>query len=214
VYGWLAGLEGTIGIGDQLQQPVDATFQDLFEFVNFAMAGHFEAKNEKAVFLTDLSYTSLGQSKDGQVGNETVNVDLDITQWIFELGGGFRPTPEFDVLFAWRYYVIDMGGTLTGPGEPNSRQNEQKWGDLFVGGRYTKWLREKWLVSIRGDIGAGGSAFAWFADVAVGYRFTDLLTGVVSWRTLSVDREANSDGNYFKYDIVQSGLGIGLGFHF
>lgn len=214
VYGWLAGLKGTIGVGDQLNQPVDATFGDLKEMVNFAMAGHFEMRNPKAVFLADVAYTSLGSSQDGQVGDEPVTVDLDINQWIIELGGGFSPSPEFDVLFAWRYYILDMGATGTSTFDSRSRSNEQKWGDIFIGGRFHKLLLEKWIVSVRGDIGAGGSDFAWFANIGLGYQFTDLLSALVSWRVLYVDREANSDGNYFKYDMKQSGLGIGLGFSF
>ena len=45
LYGWLTGLEGTIGFGDQFQEPVEATFDDLLNYVDFSMAGHFEAKN-------------------------------------------------------------------------------------------------------------------------------------------------------------------------
>jgi hypothetical protein len=214
LYGWLAGLEGTIGFGDVLQEPVSATFEDLLGYVDFAMAGHFEAKNRSAVLLTDVSYTALGSSRDGQVGNQTVNVDLDIVQWIIELGGGYRVSQEFDVLLAGRYYILDTGATSTSIVGSHAGEAEQSWGDLYIGARYSKLLREKWIVSIRGDIGAGGSDFAWYGDVAFGYRFTDLLSGVVAWRVLSLDREADSDGNYFKYDVVQNGLGIGLGFSF
>ena len=59
LYGWLAGLDGTIGFGDEFQEPVNATFEDLLNYVDFAMAGHFEAKNRTAVLLTDVSYTAL-----------------------------------------------------------------------------------------------------------------------------------------------------------
>lgn len=47
LYGWLAGLEGTVGIGDVGSAPVSATFDDLWGFVDFAMAGHAEIKNAK-----------------------------------------------------------------------------------------------------------------------------------------------------------------------
>jgi hypothetical protein len=214
LYGWLAGLEGTIGFGDALQEPISATFEDLLNYVDFALAGHFEAKNRSAVLLTDVSYTNLGSSQDAQVRNQTVSVDLDITQWIVELGGGYRVSQQFDVLVAGRYYILDTGATSESIAESATGEAEQSWGDIYVGARYSRLFREKWFTSIRGDIGAGGSDFAWYGAVALGYRFTDLLSGGVAWRTLSLDREADSDGNYFKYDVVQNGLGIGLGFSF
>ena len=108
----------------------------------------------------------------------------------------------------------DAGATSTSIAGGKTGDAEQSWGDIFVGARYTKPFKEKWFVSVRGDIGAGGSDFAWFGDVGLGYRFTDLLSGIVSYRALSVDRTADSDGNYFKYDMIQNGLGIGLGFSF
>ena len=214
IYGWLAGLDGTVGFGDALQEPVSVTFEDLLGFVDFAMAGHFEAKNRSAVLLTDISYTNLGASRDGQVMNQNVSVELDITQWIIELGGGYRVSPQVDVLLAGRYYILDTGVTSASIAGSSTGEADQSWGDIFVGARYSNLLREKWIVSIRGDIGVGGSDFAWFGNAAFGYRFTDLLSGVVAWRVLSLDREPDSDGNYFKYDVVRNGLGIGLGFTF
>lgn len=215
VYGWLAGLEGTIGFGDIVQEPVEATFDDILGFVDFALAVHFEARNRKAVILTDISYTDLGSSRDAQVANQPVSVDVDITQWILEFGGGYRVSKEFVALLVGRYYILDTGATSESIAGTSTGEAEQSWGDIYIGARYSKLLREKWIVSIRGDIGAGGSDFAWFGDVALGYRFTKLLSGIVSWRVLSLDREPDSDsGDYFKYDVVQNGLGIGLGFSF
>jgi hypothetical protein len=214
LYGWLAGLSGTIGVGDELQEPVDATFEDLAGMVDFALACHYEAKNSRVALIGDVSYTDLGSSRDGQVGNETVSVELDITQWIIEVGGGYRFSKEFLVLLATRYYILDMGATSTSIAGGKTGETEQDWGDIFIGARYSNLLRQKWIVSIRGDIGTGGSDFAWFGDVALGYRITNLLSGLVSYRVLSLDRQPDSDGNYFKYDVVQSGLGIGLGFSF
>lgn len=69
------------------------------------------------------------------------------------------------------------------------------------------------MFSLRGDIGVGGSEFAWFGNALVGYRFNEKLSAGVAWRVLSLDREPDGD-NYFLYDVTQSGLGIGVGFAF
>lgn len=92
------------------------------------------------------------------VRNQDVTVDLDINQWIVEVGTGYRISSEFDV-------------------------------------------------------GVGGSDFAWFGDVLVGYRFNERFSTSVAYRILSLDRQPDED-NFFLYDITQSGLGVGLGFGF
>jgi hypothetical protein len=214
-YGWLAGLEGTMGFGDQFQEPVDATFKDLAGYVDFAIAGRFEAINPQMAFFTDVAYTDLSSSREAEIRNQTVTVNMDITQWILEFGGGYRVKEEILILFAGRYYVLDTGATSTTIAGGKTGEAEQSWGDIYVGVRYKNLFREKWIVSIRGDIGAGGSELAWFGEATVGYRFTELISGLFGYRILSLDREPDSDGeNYFKYDMVQNGFGIGLGFSF
>jgi hypothetical protein len=214
LYGWLAGLEGTMGFGDRFQEPVDATFEDLLGFVDFAMAGRFEAIHRRLALFADVSYIDLNSSRDAQVRNQTVNVEMDITQWILEVGGGYRLNREFLLLLAGRYYILDTGATSESVAGGKTGEAEQSWGDIYVGARYKNLFRERWIVSIRGDIGAGGSEFAWFGEATVGYRFTDLISGLLGYRILSLDREPDSDDSYFKYDMVQNGFGIGLGFSF
>ncbi len=103
LYAWLSGVEGTIGIGQAGDQPVDASFSDLAGLLDFAAAGHFEAHNDKIVLITDVNYVGLGSERDAEVDGEPVSVNMDFSQWIVELSGGYRITPEFDVLLAGRY---------------------------------------------------------------------------------------------------------------
>ncbi len=158
LYGWLAGLEGTVGIGDVGSAPVSATFDDLWGFVDFAMAATPRSRMPRNLFLADVSCTGLSDERAAMVRNQDVTVDLDINQWIVEVGTGYRISSEFDV-------------------------------------------------------GVGGSDFAWFGDVLVGYRFNERFSTSVAYRILSLDRQPDED-NFFLYDITQSGLGVGLGFGF
>jgi hypothetical protein len=213
LYAWLSGLEGTVGVGDFASTPVDASFDDLAGFVDFSMAGHFEAKNMKNIFLAEVFYVGLSDERDGEVANQPATIDMDLDEWIVETGGGYRVNPEFDVLVVGRWYYLDMGETstsITGSSTGNATVN---WGDIYLGGRYSKILKEKWILSIRADIGVGGSEFAWFGNALAGYRFNDKFSASVAWRVLSLDRQPEGD-NYFLYDMTQSGLGIGLGFGF
>lgn len=90
LYGWLTGLEGTIGVLNVAEEPVDASFDDLLGYVDFALAGHFEAKQATTVLLTDVAYFNLGSERDATVANQPVAVDLDLQQWILLTASGSR----------------------------------------------------------------------------------------------------------------------------
>lgn len=214
IYGWLAGLDGTIGIGDVAEEPVSATFDDLLDYVDFAMAGHYEARGPKSVFLADISYTGLGSEQDGQIGNQPVHVKMDLDQWIIEMAGGYRVAPQVDILLAGRYYIIDTGATFSQDDNEQSGSISESWFDFFLGARYHTTFGSKWFTSIRGDIGTGGSDFAWFGQVALGYKFSEHWGTTVAWRILSLDYTGNEGSSYFRYDVAQSGLGLAIGYQF
>jgi hypothetical protein len=214
LYGWLAGLEGTIGVGDKVEEPVEATFDDLVGYVDFALAGHFEARGAKTVWLADISYTGLGSERDAQVLNQPVTVKMDLDQWIFELGGGYRVSRSVDLLVAGRYYQLDTGATFESVEDEPTGAVSQGWFDVFIGGRYHTTFGEKWFASVRGDVGAGGSDFAWFGQIALGYNLSDRFGLAAAWRILSLDYNGDDGSSYFRYDVTQSGLGLGLGYRF
>ena len=215
IYAWLAGMDGTIGVvpaGGGV--PVEANFSDLAGFLDFAAAGHFEAQTDKAVLLGDINYVGLGAERGAEIAGEPVTVDMDYNQWIFELGGGYRLSREFDLLLVGRYYIQDLGETATGISGSEPNESSHSWGDIFVGARWTKFLGEHWWISLRGDIGAGGSSFAWFGDAGFGYRFSDLVSLGLAYRVLSLDYETGSGADFYKYDVAMGGPGMVLVFTF
>ena len=214
LYGWLAGLEGTVGIGDVAEEPVSATFDDLAGFVDFAMAGHYEVRGPKSVFLADISYTGLGSERDAEVLNQPVTVKTDLDQWIIELAGGFRVAPKFDVLVATRFYILDTGATVSSIDEEQSGSVSDSWIDIFLGARYHTTFGSKWFASVRGDIGTGGSDFAWFGQASLGFKFSEHWGAVAALRVLSLDYTGDEGASYLRYDVTQSGLGLGLGYQF
>ena len=217
VYAWLSGLDGTIAatpLGGGV--PVSAKFSDLAGFLDFAAAGHFEAQNPNFVFLGDVNYVGLGADRDAEVAGETVSVEMDYDQWIFELGGGYRISPEFDLLLVGRLYSQNLGQTqIAGEGTTASETNHT-WADVFLGARWTKFLGERWWLSVRGDVGTGGSDFAWFGNAGFGYRFSDLISLGLAYRILSQDYETGSvlGDDYYRYDVALNGLGLALVFTF
>lgn len=214
-YGWLTGLEGEMGIGDAATFPVTASFEELLDYVDFASAVHFEAQEPRAVLITDVAYFNLGAEREAMVRNSTVNIDMDLQEWVFELGGGYRITPELDLILAGRWYVLDFGADSTSPWGSSNLDNTHDWGDIYAGARYTTSFMEKWTVSARADVGTGGSELALFGNLLVAYRFTDLISAGIGWRGLSLERKPDRDnGDYLLYDMTQDGAGIGVGFTF
>jgi len=214
-YAWLMGLDGTIGLSPiGAGQPVDASFSDLAGFLDFAAAGHFEAHNPRFRLLGDVNYARLGATRDATIDGQTVSVDLDYTQWILELGGGYRLSGVVDLLLVGRYYIQDLGNTAEGITGSSTSKTSYSWGDVFVGARWTQPLGDRWWFSIRGDIGAGGSDFAWMGNAGLGYRFSDLFTLGLAYQILSMDYQTGSGTDYYKWDVALNGLGLILGFTF
>ena len=213
IYFWLTGLEGEMGIGDAVTAPVGATFSDLLNFVDFAMAGHVEAKNPRVVLVTDLAYFNLGSERDATVLKQPVAIDLDVQEYVFELAGGYRVTPEVDLFLAGRWYLFEFGAATTSEFGSSSADDSHSWGDIYAGARWTRSFEEDWFFSVRGDIGTGGSEFAWFTNIALGYHFNETVSAGVGWRSLSLDREPGDD-DFLLYDVTQAGFGLGVGFSF
>jgi len=214
LYGWFSGLDGTVGVGRLGDQPAEASFSDLVGYLDFTASGYFEARNPKMVLMTDIYYVNLGAERDVEILKQTVKTDMDFSQWILQLGGGYRVSEEFDVLLTGRYYIFDLGVTASAISGEKTSEDTHNWGDVFVGGRYHTVLGAKWLLSIRGDLGLGGSDFAWFGNAVVGYQFTELFSLGLGYRVLSLDYETGADADYFKYDVTTDGIGLEAKFSF
>jgi hypothetical protein len=211
LYGWFTGLDGTLAVGRVAEVPVSASFEDIAGYLDFAAAVHFEARNPRVVLIADVFYAGLGAEREATVAKQTVEIDMDLDQWILEGAAGYRVTPELDVILAGRYYMFDLGGTATGPLDGQAGERSVDWGDVYMGARYSRALGAKWFASIRGDVGVGGSDFAWLADAAVGYRFNERFSAGLAYRWLSLDYETGSGQDYFGYDMTTAGLGLALG---
>ncbi len=83
-----------------------------------------------------------------------------------------------------------------------------------MGVEYRADLGSRWLLSLRGDVSAGGSDFSWYANAAVGYRLGKSTAVAVAYRILSVDYESGTGLERRKYDVVTNGFALGLAFGF
>ena len=209
VYGWLAGIDGTIGAGNVGDVPVKASFSDLAGFVDFSMGLSFEARQPKYIIGADGFWVNLSETRTAQIeGGAELDIDLSMKEYIGALGGAYRVTPLFDVWLTGRMYTIKSDADWQG-----SSLDEQShtWADIYVGARYHREFAQRWLAAVRADIGTGGSDFAWYGDALLGFRFTPTFMMGAGYRVLSLDR-VEEDGDYFKWDIAMNGLGIFMNF--
>ena len=68
-------------------------------------------------------------------------------------------------------------------------QGDQDWVDLSVGFRLLTNLdnTEKWMFTLRGDLGAGGSDFTWSGSVLFIRRFGKRVALLLGYRAIDVD---------------------------
>ena len=213
LYGWFAGMEGTLGIANQDEQ-FQATLSDLLKNFTFTAGGHFEAQNPKLSLILDLFYVGLKEDVAAKnVGNTNIipNASVELNEWIIEGAIGYRAMSELEVLFATR--VFAMNADLLN-GNQTLGSNNKTWAAIYLGARYTKEFDKKWYAALRGDLGYGGNAFTWFANAAVGYRFSELFSLALAYRILNMEYEDGSGIKYFKFDGTTSGFGLGFIFSF
>lgn len=213
LYGWFAGIDGTVGVA-VLEQQVDATPSDLLKNLQFTMGGHFEAQDPIVSLIADVFYMGLGQETQVEktIGRNTITKtgSLDLKEWVVEGAIGYRISKKFEMLLASRFYQMDVDITI----DDNDISKQKKWFDVFIGARYKTEFAEKWFTSVRADIGRGGSDFAWFGNAEFGYNFSKLFALSFSYRILSVDFKDGEGRNYFLYDTFNHGFGLAAVFNF
>jgi hypothetical protein len=214
LYGWFAGMTGDVGIANQ-QEQFDVTLSELLKNLTFTAGVHFEAQNPKIVLIFDGFYFGVKKDADEITlrNGSTYTPDADVTfdEWLIEGSAGYRITPEFDVLVATRVFGLntDLESNNTTLASAN-----KTWVAVYAGGRYSKDFSEKWYGSIRADAGYGADGFVYFANAAVGYRFSKLFSIALAYRILNMDYESGSGVDYFLYEATASGFGLGFVFSF
>src|SRR5262245_52337304 len=66
-YLWGAGLQGRVGVGQALSAPIDLSFGDTLEALDFAFMGVVEARKDRFGFSADLAHLNLGAGITGPV---------------------------------------------------------------------------------------------------------------------------------------------------
>jgi len=201
-----ASLDGTVAVRGR-EADIDVSFSEALENLEFGFQGHFEARNEKWIILSDITYMGLG------VGISSPPANIDFNQWIVEGGAGYRATENVELLFGGRFNRLDGKINFQGPLGVKVEGNEN-WFDPYIGARLNLPLGERASVLVRGDIGGFGvgSDFAWTFTPSFVFRATEKISFVAFYRF--IDTDYKNEDNGFVFDVQTTGPGAGLAMHF
>lgn len=192
-YLWLAGLHGTIGIGD-VTADVSESALDLLRSLRFGAMGDFEARYDGWVFGSDLIYVSLRDRHAFSTAAVSGELQLDQKEWIVTPYAGYRfaagRRTVIDAFIKARYWSLttDFKGSGSG-GRSIERSGSIHWLDALAGGRAQVIPAKYWRLVAAGDVGGGGAGIDWQVLGSAGYDVAHCCTLLGSYRYLSVDRE-------------------------
>lgn len=223
-YGWLAGLDGTMGSSsDGLDSGGGITFPPRFDVstddewseIGFMFYGEWRGERWTAFF--DSVWANVSQDGDVKLGNLLPSSDAEVTfdGNIYQIGLGYR-------LFDWersfvtvygggRYYDIEAKLEAKGGVLPNKIETSttRSWRDAVFGARWTYDIANRWSGTVLADYGFGDSESVWQIFATVGYEFSwGALTG--GYRYINLDYETDS----YKINLALSGPVLGAAFTF
>ena len=202
-YGWLAGLEGDVGIGPVVSH-VDQSFSDIIGDLEFAAMLSVDANNGCWGVMGDLFYVDIESSQSTAIGTVKGEVEQVIASAIPYVRVATKGAMTVDVGGGVRY--IDTNVDVATPGKRFSGSRD--WADPVVMARIHLPVAEKCFLNITADIGGFGveSDLTWQVVASAGYSITENVDLLLGYRHLDIDYE---DGD-FSYDVATSGLGVGV----
>lgn len=221
-YGWLAGLDGTIGVpggdidtGPDLVDRIDFSVSDEMEAVGFMFYGEWRGERWMAFF--DSVWANVSQDADAKLGSffPSSETSAEIDGNIYQLAIGYRlvdwEQSSLTLYGGARHYDLEVQADAKGGVLPEKIESSttRKWNDAVFGGLYRIRLTENWHGSVKADYGFGESNSSWQIFGTLGYSFSwgSIETG---WRHLELDY----DSNVYKINLSLRGPFIGAAFYF
>jgi len=217
-YAWIAGLEGTIGVGDSSGGsggPLAGDFGQLVDNMQFGGAMLCaDWRRDRWSIFGDWSYATVASEAASPQGLLYGGIEAEVKANLAQLaiarevhGNNFS---RVDLFAGARFYDLDATLTLQ-PGSLSGRSESggDSWFDGMAGMRWQCQLAEDWDASLYGDVGTGGSDVSWQLLASFGYRCSwGAIVG--GWRHLDVDYGSDS----LNLDVALTGPFFGATFYF
>jgi len=159
-YLWFPGINGTLGaLGHD--SSVHVTARDVLSNFNFGLMGAVEIRHNRLIIPVDFLWVRLRDTKGIPITDAVQSVNVKINEDIFTPKVGYRvvDNPRFktDALLGLRYWHLGTTLTLQPTQISNSYYGAANWVDAVAGGRLQAFLTPKFILTIGGDAGGGGS---------------------------------------------------------
>ena len=214
IYGWYAGLDGTVQSPIGAESSVELEASDILEDLELVFMGGYEGRTGRWSVIVDAVYMDVGGDGEAATALGTASGDLDISSWLVNAGIGYdllqSDNGVLGIVGGVRYLSLDVDVDLSlqSASKTNTSDSENLT-DGFVGLRGQVMFNDNWFLPYYADIGTGGSDLSYQLYAALGYRFGwgDIRLG---YRHLDIEM-----GDDKLMDSLQvSGPVFGIGFRF
>jgi len=219
-YLWLTEMHGNATLRG-VTQNVHISTRDLLDLiehnVHFLFSGKLEVEQEcgplgvivngfyiKAGLANEIERFNMSQKFDHAI------IDVAFTYEVEALTNSLPQNSKVDLLAGGRYWLLDAGGTITGPlGNSVSFGGKKDWVDPFIGGRIIMPLNCYSNLQVRGDLGGfdwgTASDYTWNVEALVEMTCSECCSLRGGYRVLDVDQQRGSGNQAFGYDMQYRG---------
>jgi hypothetical protein len=216
-YLFAAGLEGDVAAFGLPTVSVDASFGDIADNLEMALAAYGEARRDRLGIYLDFLYLDIETSENITPGPFFTGVTLSaqtlIVTPMIEYRVYDRDGATLDSMAGARIWDVDVGlnvssGLLAGV----NASDGDSWADPVLGLKGQMEITDKLTLGGWGMVGGFGanSDFMWDAYLNANYAFVDWFALELGYRGLGVDYQ---DGG-FVFDVTMSGPMIAAVFTF
>jgi hypothetical protein len=215
-YAWFTGIKGDLSVKGVSRVPVDASFSDLWDNLDFFFAGHLEGRKDRFGFGLDLSYNNLGVpvAPDAPVLGK-LNLEADVRQLFTEgfgfyrvASGGRNDNPaHLDVLVGARYTGTKTRLSAKGPEgtEYDGDSRDLQWVDALAGLRFRAPLGSRVAILGRGDVAGFGSKLTWNLEGDLAVRVSEHWSLGAGWRHMDIDYDKGEGADSRIVDLAYDG---------
>lgn len=215
LYMMFPNMKGETTVANLPEVEVNADVSDVLGHLKLGGMFYLEATNDNWAISSDFIYMKLNQGlkttnliKSGSVTMEELAWEVDglkhIIPWL-ELGVGGR--------LVSLNTAVNATGTLN---EVHNGSASKTWYDPVVVMRMQGYIKDKWLLQFRGDVGGFGvgSNFSRQIQANAGYRFSKLFQATLGYRYIGIDYDKGEGAQRFLYNIDTYGWVVHFGFNF
>jgi hypothetical protein len=219
-YLWAMSIDGDVSLGSRTAEFSIDFVDDILSELDFAALGHLEVQKGRWGFFFDNIYSDISAKGQTPLGE----VKLDNSLFVMEIGAIWqvtewlsntpqKPSGVFELVGGVRYWDIENEISFS---SNEKRERAADWTDPFVGARMLIPLSERFVLTVRSDVGGfgAGSDFSWNVVGLFGYEFTEMISAWAGYRAVGVEFEEGEGINRYEIDATFHGPILGAMFRF